>query len=131
LLSQRPAGRGTGSALEVALKRIIDSSDLPRPVCQYEVLDAGKVVARPDFAYPHALLAIETDGYEFHHGRARWRRDLQRRSALARLGWRVMHFTSEDLGHRDAVVAAIRAALFRTLELSTSQRAVGRDNPSG
>lgn len=116
LIRARPATTSE-SPLEVRFARILRSSTLPPPVPQYEVVSEGEVVARVDFAYPWARLAIEIDGYEFHHGRGRWQRDLERRSRLAALGWRVMHFTVDDLKDAKAVIAAVAAALWPTLSL--------------
>ena len=82
------------------------------PVGQYQIFDEEALIARVDFAYPELKIAIELDGYKYHHGKARWQRDLARRSALARLGWRVMHFSYEDLLKRpNEVIAAIRDVL--------------------
>lgn len=83
------------------LRRAIQRAGLPEPVAQHRVRDGGRVIAIPDFAYPDVLLAIEADGYAWHSGRSRWRNDLARRSALARLGWRVIHVTWEDLHYRE------------------------------
>jgi very-short-patch-repair endonuclease len=95
--------------------RLVRSSGLPLPVAQFEVATGSSFVARVDFAYPHLKLAIELDGYEFHHGKTAWRRDLSRRSALARVGWRVMHVTSADLTAPEKVVDDLREALGRNL----------------
>ena len=117
LLEVRAESRSLESALEVKFARVLRRSDLPPPVPQHEVLVDGRPIARIDFAYPDARLAIEIDGYEFHQGRARWQHDLTRRSRLATLGWRVLHFTASDLREPAAVVAAISAALQPRLPL--------------
>jgi very-short-patch-repair endonuclease len=84
------------------------------PERQFEVRSYGKLVARVDFAYPQARLAIEVDGYRWHSGRARWQRDLQRRNRLIALGWRVLHATSEDIdGHPEVLIAMIETELTR------------------
>jgi very-short-patch-repair endonuclease len=113
ILDERPEStRPTESALEVRVARLIRGSDLPPPERQYVIRDQGSFVARVDFAYPSARLAIEVDGYEFHHGRARWQRDLIRRSELARLGWRVIHVTADDVRNRSGeILESIREAL--------------------
>jgi very-short-patch-repair endonuclease len=81
-------------------------------VCQHEVREGGRVLARVDFAYPDLRIAIEVDGYRWHSGRARWERDLGRRNDLTALGWRVVHVTSSDLAHRpDRIVRMIAQAL--------------------
>jgi hypothetical protein len=111
LLEARGKSGPLESPLEVQFARAVRRSGLPPPTPQYEITSRGQVVARVDFAYPDVRLAIELDGYEWHHGRARWQRDLGRRSRLAARGWRVMHFTAADLRDPAAVVAMIRTAL--------------------
>jgi very-short-patch-repair endonuclease len=79
---------------------------------EYEVRDQGRVIARVDFAYPDALVAVEADGYWCHSGRQDWQHDRTRRNALTSRGWRVLHVTWEDLQLRaDGVVAEIQASL--------------------
>jgi very-short-patch-repair endonuclease len=113
LLAERPtSSRPTESALEVRLSRLLRQADLPTPVQQYEILDGARVVARCDFAYPAAKLAIEADGYAFHSGKLHWQADLTRRTRLAQLGWRVIHVTDDDARTRPhEVIEWIRRAL--------------------
>jgi very-short-patch-repair endonuclease len=113
LVNERPAStKPAESVLEVRLRRLIQSANLPTPSQQYEIVVNRKVVARCDFAYPSERLAIEADGYAFHSGKRRWQLDLARRTRLAQLGWRVMHVTDGDLRDRpDEVVQSIRCAL--------------------
>ena len=70
-------------------------SGLPRPVAQFVVRDfAGVFVARLDFAYPEAKVAIEYDGawhWEHHLD------DERRRARLRELGWTVIVITARDL----------------------------------
>ena len=85
---------------------------LPPPVSQYEIRDQGKLLARVDFAYPEAMVAIEADGYRYHSGKVSWQRDRIRRNALTTRGWRVLHVTWDDLQTRpDEVTSEIRVAL--------------------
>lgn len=79
-------------------------TDLPPPVCQHKVRDHGSLIAVLDFAYPELRLAVETDGYRWHSGRARWEHDLARHNRLTLLGWRILHVTSADLSARPAEV---------------------------
>ena len=90
----------TESALEALVWRLLRDSGLPPPVRQYEVSLGQKVVARVDFAYPQALIAIEADGYEFHSARDDWQRDRKRQNALAQLGWLIYTITWEDVMRR-------------------------------
>lgn len=64
---------------------------------QYEVRQAGRVVARLDFAYPDVQLGIEVDGYRWPSGRRQWARDVSRQNELIDLGWRILHVTYEDV----------------------------------
>lgn len=106
------AGTVPQSVFETRMLRVLRRASLPPPVCQYEVKDEGRVVAVVDFAYPDICLAIETDGYRWHSGRAQWERDLARRNALTSLGWRVIHVTWSDLERRpDQVVRTLQQAL--------------------
>jgi len=100
------------SVIETRLLRTLRRADLPQPVCQFQVRDQDRLVARVDFAYPDIRLAIEVDGYRWHSGRARWERDLGRRNALTARGWRVIHVTSSDLTNRpELIIRMIAGAL--------------------
>lgn len=113
LVEARAASRTVPeSTLETRFLRLVRRAGLPPPVCQYNVRENGRVLARVDFAYPDILLAIEVDGYRWHSGRARWERDLGRRNDLTARGWRVIHVTSSDLEHRpDRIVRMIAEVL--------------------
>lgn len=96
---------------ESRLLRAIRRAGLPLPVPQYEIWEAGRLIAIPDFAYPELKIAIEADGRRWHSGK-RWSRDLARRNALTTRGWRIIHVTWDALHHRpDTVIADIVAAL--------------------
>lgn len=97
----------TESVLETRLWRLIRGSGLPVPVRQFEVLDSlGRFVARVDFAYPEAQLAIEAEGYRFHASRREWERDRRRMNALAHQGWTVYRATWDDVMKRPRAVVA-------------------------
>jgi very-short-patch-repair endonuclease len=101
------------SRLETRLRRLLRSARLPSPVPQFQVRDnAGRVIARVDFAYPDKKLVIETDGYAFHSGRRRWQADRARHNRLTTAGWTVCYFTDEDLRERPGdVVEQVRRAM--------------------
>ncbi|MGH2726094.1 MAG: type IV toxin-antitoxin system AbiEi family antitoxin domain-containing protein [Actinomycetota bacterium] len=91
----------TESALETLVWRLLRNAGLPLPVRQHEVRDAQRrVVARVDFAYPRALIAIEADGHQFHSSRRDWSRDRARQNALTRLGWTIYRVTWGDVTQR-------------------------------
>lgn len=96
LVADRTSGRVAGSPLETRLRRNLARSGLPVPVAQYEIRDtSGRLVARVDFAFPEAKLAIEVDG-SHHAGRKQWKSDLARQNRLILLGWRFLRFTGQD-----------------------------------
>lgn len=96
--------------------RILRQASVPLPIKQFEVLDGDEFLARPDFAYPEARLAIEADSYRFHSGRQAWEEDLARRSALVAAGWQVLHVTWRRLERDPAgVVRQVQKALGLTL----------------
>jgi very-short-patch-repair endonuclease len=65
-----------------------------------------------DLAFPARRLAIEVDGWAWHHDAVTFRRDRQRQNALVLAGWTVLRFTWHDLTERPGqVVAEIRAGL--------------------
>jgi very-short-patch-repair endonuclease len=111
-----PGSRLTESDLEIRLLHAIRRASLPEPVRQYEIFHNGLLVARPDFAYPWAKVAIEADSYQFHSGRQAWEHDLRRRNALTSLGWLVIHVTHKQLeSNVNEVVVRIREALLPSL----------------
>jgi very-short-patch-repair endonuclease len=59
-------------------------------------LPSGRV-ARFDFAYPNARLAIEADSYRYHSSLLDWSRDRVRHNELIALGWRVLPVTFSEL----------------------------------
>jgi hypothetical protein len=101
------------SVLESRFEVLIVAAGLPQPERQHEIFGRDGVrVARVDFAYPAARLAIEVDGLRFHAGADDWRRDLARQNRIVALGWLVLRFTAADLELRPREVAsAIERAL--------------------
>lgn len=81
------------SALEVLVKRLVFAAQVPAPTQQYEVHVGGRFVARLDFAWPQRKLAIQAQGYQFHHGRQRFEVDAKQLSQLAAHGWLVLQVT--------------------------------------
>jgi very-short-patch-repair endonuclease len=86
--------------LELKLLSLLRKRRLPLPETQYEIRTSSGARFRADFAWPHARLIIEVQGYKWHGGRRAWQRDLSRNSELAMLGWRVIYVTWDDLVSR-------------------------------
>lgn len=86
---------------------------LPVPVPQHWVHVDGVPTYRLDLAYPHARVAIEYDGEEFHTGLEHRERDRRRREHLRELGWTVIVVTKADLApdRVDVWIRRIREAL--------------------
>ena len=90
----------TESPLETKVARWFRSTRLPPPVRQHRVVATGRFIARVDFAYPDARVAIEAVSYRWHSGRREWLRDENRLRGLKDLGWRVLEVTEEDISAR-------------------------------
>ncbi len=108
------------SKLEVLGWRLLRSSSLPGAVRQLPV-HAGTHRHRLDFAWPEFGVAFETEGFEWHGGRGRWKQDRQRTARLELLGWRIVVGTWEDVTRSpDGTVARIAAALSERRALRAS-----------
>jgi very-short-patch-repair endonuclease len=106
----------TESDFEIRLLQMLRSEGLPEPERQYEIRDGADLVARVDFAYPWAKVAVEADSYAFHSGRRQWESDLARRNRLTALGWLVIHVTYRQMqSDMDDVVRRLRKVLTPSL----------------
>jgi hypothetical protein len=98
-----------GSPQETRLRLVMWASSLPRPVAQHVVCDTrGRFVARVDFAWPEARVAVEYEGAWHAHNVGPDRRRL---NELTAAGWTVVFVTAADLADPVALVARIAAAL--------------------
>lgn len=94
---------------------IIDAG-LPWPTPQHWVVHEGRELLRLDLAYPHARVAIEYDGQEFHTSPEQREADRLRRCWLRDHGWTVIvvdkdSFTPEALAAwLDELRTALRLA---------------------
>jgi very-short-patch-repair endonuclease len=77
------------------------------PHRQYLVYGVGHV----DFAYTDETIAIETDGYGWHSDPGAFQTDRERDRELARLGWRVLRFTKQDVRDRPEYVIKLIGSL--------------------
>lgn len=91
----------------------IHDHGLPAPTPQHWVCDDGRRVYRLDLAYPHAKVAVEYDGEEFHTGDRQRRRDEERRDWLRHRGWHVIVVTkaSFDAESLQGWIAELRGVL--------------------
>lgn len=104
-----PVSMRSPSVSQNAFARVLARAGLPAPVAEHPVL-SGRY--RLDFAYPDVMLAFEIDSESFHGGWQETQDDHRRRRMLARLGWTVQVFTTEDVWRRpDSVVEEVRMEL--------------------
>ncbi len=87
------------SEMEIALRRLVVHSGLPRPevnaiVGEFEV----------DLLWRQARLVAEADSLQFHLTRAAMERDRRRDALLAGLGYRVLRFTDRQVRRRPSEV---------------------------
>lgn len=99
-----------GSPQETRLRLLLSRSPLPRPIAQYVIRDAEGLVARVDFAWPGAKVAVEYEG-RWHGERQNVAKDRRRLNRLTAAGWTVIFVTAEDLVRPVELVARIAAAL--------------------
>lgn len=104
---------GVESPKETETRLLILAAGLPEPVVQFEVRVDGRLIARPDLAYPELEIGIEYDGDGHRTEKDEWRRDIQRHRALAAAGWLSLHLTEADLapGAQGAFTAQLRRTM--------------------
>lgn len=106
LIKARLKGEGFAeSRLESRLFSLLREAGLPLPRKQFRVMERNLILARIDLAYPEIKLSIEADGYRYHSGRQAWQRDIERRTKLTSRGWRILHFSWDDVHQRPEHVA--------------------------
>ena len=67
-----------------------------------------------DFVFPDERLAVETDSWKWHRGRAAFERDRARDAVLAAAGYRTLRFTDRQIELAPhTVVRALTTALQR------------------
>jgi hypothetical protein len=99
------------SPQETRLRLLLHASPLPLPLAQHTVRDAeGRFVARVDFAWPGARLAVEYEG-AWHGEPQNVVRDRARLNRLTAAGWRVVFVTAADLRRPAQLLTRIAAAL--------------------
>lgn len=71
-----------------------------------------------DIAFPHAMVAIEVDGWAWHMDATRAQADKWRQNALVRARWTILRYTWHDLVERPQAVLAEIAHTVRTARLA-------------
>jgi len=72
----------------------------------------GQFSREIDFLFARHRIAIEIDGWAWHHTPSRFQQDRTKQNALVRNGWTVYRYTWFDLTQRpEAVIAEVRNAL--------------------
>lgn len=74
----------------------IHDHGLPAPLPQFWITIDGRPAYRLDLAYPHARIAVEYDGEEFHTSPQDRARDEARRAWLRQHGWYVIVLTKHS-----------------------------------
>lgn len=86
------------SPAELALYRALQAShDLQDDFRFNEWVETSEGAKLVDAVSPRLGLAVEVDGFRFHHGRAPFARDRHRDFLLTARGWRVLRLTHEEI----------------------------------
>ncbi len=102
----------TESQAEAAALRLLLRAGLQRPVPQHVVKSGDLFVARVDFAWPEARLALEVDGFAAHDGPRKFVADRERWNRLRAAGWYVVPVTLAELrSSRSGALAVLRNRL--------------------
>lgn len=93
---------------------MIDHGLIP-PALQYDIVDRDWRTWRVDFAWPELRVAVEYDGYEWHSRPSDFRRDRQKRAALAEVRWTMVSIVADDVRRTPSqMVRRITAQLKRS-----------------
>jgi very-short-patch-repair endonuclease len=90
----------TDSVLEDAFHRLLRDHGLPSPA-----INAYVAGFRVDCVWRSQRVAVELDGWAWHHTRHAFERDRERDAALMAQGWRVLRFTHHQVTRRPDLVA--------------------------
>jgi hypothetical protein len=102
-----------GSPQETRLRLLLHRSSLPPPVAQFVVRDGAGFVARVDFAWPDAKIAVEYEGAWHGDSPQQVAADRRRLNRLTAAGWTVIFVTAADLHRPEQLVARLAAGLRR------------------
>jgi very-short-patch-repair endonuclease len=97
---------GAASAAERRLHRLLRRAGVTGWRANLRIRIGGVLVAVVDVGFEAHRLALEVDGWAFHHDADRFQRDRVRQNRLVALGWTVLRFTWHDLTQRPEQVIA-------------------------
>jgi very-short-patch-repair endonuclease len=100
ILGERGDVVANESLLETGLARLLRHPSLPPAARQHRIYIDGRPVARPDFAYPEAKLAVEGHSLKFHGSELQIKRDAERHALLESLGWYIIYVTWWEMMYR-------------------------------
>lgn len=83
---------------ERRMLRICRRFGLPEPEAQYEIRAESRTFYA-DFCWPELGLIVECDSWRWHGGKLKSERDRERDHLLTIAGWRVIHFTRNQIRH--------------------------------
>jgi very-short-patch-repair endonuclease len=98
------------SPQETRLRLLLLRSSLPAPVAQFVIRQDGRFVARVDFAWPDARVAVEYEG-AWHGEPQHVGRDRRRLNELREAGWVVVFVTAADMHDPVRLIARVAASL--------------------
>jgi hypothetical protein len=104
--------RTDGPIGERMLAVIRATPGLPAPRTQLWIdLGDGEPMIQADFAWPEAMVILETDGGRDHTPELRRRRDLRRDQRAARAGWHTLRVTWDQIAEEPARLGATLRAV--------------------
>ena len=119
ILGERGDVVANESLLETGLARLLRHPTLPPVVRQHRIYIDGRPVARPDFAYPEAKLAVEGHSLKFHGSELQQKRDAARHALLESLGWYIIYITWWETMYRaEETRERIRRLYYERLEIA-------------
>ena len=104
---------GAASRMETWMRLTVVDAGLPEPVLDHDVYDAsGEFLGCLDGAYPELRVGLEYEGDHHRTDERQWQRDILKHDSMARVGWRIIRVTKDQL-LRDpgAFTARVRGAL--------------------
>jgi hypothetical protein len=102
----------TRSKNERRMRAICRRHGVPLPLANHPI-EAGGRAFIADFCWPELKLIVEADSWHWHGGRRATEQDTDRDQLLAIAGWRVVHFTRDQIKRHPGEVGRRLLALTR------------------